>query len=132
VERALIRAGQAEELAEARAELNQQALLTVKQKQRLEEGISSILETHQQVASGNLAARAPVHEDQELWQIGHALNLLLMRLQQQAQDYRNFQNTYQEIDQIVHVLDATRTGARPSLPSCRTSLAQRLLGALRR
>ena len=132
VERALIRASQAEELAQARAELSQQAMLTAQQKQRLEEGISSILEIHRQVAVGNLAARVPVHEDQELWQVGHALNLLLMRIQQQTQDYRFLQATNQEIEQFIQLLDATSAGARPSLPPFRTPLVQRLLIALRR
>lgn len=132
VERALIRASQAEELARARAELSQQALLTAQQKQRLEEGIMSILEIHQQVAAGNLAARAPVHEDQELWQLGHALNLLLMRIQQQTQGYRILQTTNQEIEQLVRVLDATPPGARPALPAFRTPLVQHLLNTLRR
>lgn len=132
VERALIRASQAEELAAARAELSQQASLIALQKQRLEEGITSILEIHRQVAAGNLAARAPVHEDHELWQIGHALNLLLLRIQQQTQDYRLLQATYQEVEQLVHVLDTTPKEARPFLPPFRTPLAQRLLIALRR
>ncbi|GCE23053.1 HAMP domain-containing protein [Dictyobacter kobayashii] len=132
VERALIRASQAEELAEARSELSQQALLITKQKQRLEEGISSILEAHRQIAAGNLAARAPVHEDQELWQIGHALNLMLMRIQQQAQDYRSLQATYKEIDQLINVFGEARAERRPALPPVRTPLAQRLLVVLRR
>ncbi|GCE28588.1 hypothetical protein KDA_40720 [Dictyobacter alpinus] len=133
VERALIRASQAEELAQARAEVNHQSLIIAKQKKRLEEGISSILETHRQVATGNLAARAPVHEDQELWQIGQALNLMLMRIQQQAQDYRSLQMTYREIEQLITVLNETRAGTRPAfLPPCRTPLAQRLLMTLKR
>ncbi len=132
VERALVRASRAEELAEARAALSRQALLTTQQKQRLEEGIASILEIHRQVAAGNLAARVPVHEDQELWQIGHALNLLLMRIQQQIQGYRFLQATCREVEQLIHLLDATSTEARPSLPPFRTPLVQRLLIALRR
>lgn len=132
VERALIRASQAEELAEARAQLNQQALLTEQQKQRLEEGIKAILEIHRQVAVGNLAARVPVHEDQELWQVGHALNLLLMRIQQQTQSYRFLQTTNQEIERLVHVLDATPPGVQPALPIFRTPLVQHLLNVLRR
>lgn len=132
VERALIRASQAEELAAARAELSQQASLIARQKQRLEEGITSILEIHRQVAGGNLAARAPVHEDHELWQVGHALNLLLLRIQQQTQDHRRLQATYQEIEQLVQALDTTPKGSRPSLPPFRTPLVQRLLIALRR
>lgn len=132
VERALIRASQAEELAAARSELSQQALLIAQQKQRLEEGITSILEIHRQVASGNLAARAPVHEDHELWQIGHALNLLLLRMQQQTQDHRLLYTTCHEVEQLVNVLDTTPRGTRLSLPPFRTPLVQRLLIALRR
>ncbi len=130
VDRALIRASQAEELAQARAELSQQASLIANQKQRLEEGIMSILETHRQVAGGNLAARAPVQEDHELWQIGHSLNFLLMRLQQQAQDQHTLQVTYQEIEQCLQMLDTARPGTRPLLPPCRTPLGQRLRIAL--
>ncbi|GCE14509.1 hypothetical protein [Tengunoibacter tsumagoiensis] len=132
VENALIRASQAEELAEAREELSQQASYTAKQKQRLEEGITSILETHRKVSAGNLAARAPVHEDHELWQIGHSLNLLLMRVQQQEQDYRVLQATCQEIEKCIQALDATRSGRQPVFPTCRTPLAQRLINNLRR
>jgi hypothetical protein len=132
VERALVRASQAEELAAARAELSQQALLIAQQKQRLEEGITSILEIHRQVANGNLAARAPVHEDHELWQIGHSLNLLLTRMQQQTQDHLLLQATYQELEQFVRIVDTTPKGIRPAIPPFRTPLVQRLLIALRK
>jgi hypothetical protein len=132
VERALVRASQAEELAAARARLSQQAFLIAQQKQRLEEGITSILEIHRQVAVGNLAARVPVHEDHELWQVGHALNLLLMRIQQQTQGYRSLQATNQEVEQLIYALDATPTGTHAALPPFRTPLVQRLLIALRR
>lgn len=71
VQRALLRANRAEELAQARAELSRQARLTAERNQRLEEGIAQILETHRQVATGNLEARAPTQEDHELWQIAH-------------------------------------------------------------
>lgn len=82
VQRALLRASQAEELAEARAELSRQARLTTERNQRLEEGIAQILETHRQVAAGRLEVRAPTQQDHELWQIAHSLNTLLMRFQQ--------------------------------------------------
>jgi hypothetical protein len=82
VQRALLRANRAEELAQARAELSRQAHLTEERNQRLEEGIAQILETHRQVAAGNLEARAPTQKDHELWQIAHSLNTLLMRFQQ--------------------------------------------------
>jgi methyl-accepting chemotaxis protein len=82
VQQALQRASQAEELAEARAELSRQARLTAERNQRLEEGIAQILETHRQVAAGHLEVRAPTQKDHELWQIAHSLNTLLMRFQQ--------------------------------------------------
>ncbi len=133
VERALIRANLAEELAEARAELSRQAMTTAKQNQRLEEGINSILDTHRQIAAGNLAARAPVQEDHELWQIGQSLNLLLMRIQQQAQEYRHLQLSQKEVEQIINIIlmSRSRSGMRPMFPNFRTSLAQRLLIALK-
>lgn len=86
VQRALIRANRAEELANARAELTRQANLTEARNQRLEQGIAQILETHRQVAAGNLEARAPTQKDHELWQIAHSLNNLLMRLQQYVRE----------------------------------------------
>jgi hypothetical protein len=86
VQRALLRASQAEELAAARAELDRQAYLAAERNQRLEEGIAQILETHRQVAAGNLAARAPTQQDHELWQIAHSLNTLLMRFQQYVRE----------------------------------------------
>lgn len=86
VQRALLRASQAEELAAARAELDRQAHLAAERNQRLEKGIAQILETHRQVASGNLAARAPTQQDHELWQIAHSLNTLLMRFQQYVRE----------------------------------------------
>lgn len=82
VQRALLRANRAEELAQARAELSRQARLTEERNRRLEEGITQILETHRQVAAGHLEARAPMQQDHELWQIAHSLNTLLMRFQQ--------------------------------------------------
>jgi hypothetical protein len=116
VERALIRASQAEARAEARAELSRQAELTAQKNQRLQEGINSILETHRQIAAGNLAARAPGQEDHELWQIGRSLNLLLMRVQQQAQGYATLQASQQEIEQVITALNEARMGARPAFP----------------
>ena len=132
VERALVRASQAEKLAEVRAELSQQALLIAQQNQRLEDGIAAILEVHRQIAAGNLSVQVPVHEDHELWQIGHALSLLLMRLQQQTQSYRTLYITCQEIDQLIRIMDTTPFEVRSSLPPLRTLLAQRLLTVLRR
>jgi hypothetical protein len=128
VERALLRANLAEELAEARAELNRQAELIAEHNVHLQEGITSILETHRQVAAGNFSARAPVQEDRELWQVGHSLNLLLMRVQQQALENGELRLIKQEIEQVL----ASYNGALSTPISCRTSLGRYLLRILRR
>lgn len=133
VERALLRASRAEDLAAARDALNKQAKLIAEHNQRLEHGITEILEAHRQIAAGNLAARAPAQKENELWQIGQSLNILLTRFQQQTQDYRNLQQTQQEIEQVITALQATRNAHSTipaSFPRCRTPLGQRLLSAL--
>ncbi|SRR5713101_1339421 len=130
VERALLRASQAEELAEARAALSRQARLIAEQNIRLEEGIAQILETHRQIAAGNMIARVPMQEDHELWQIGHSLNTLLRRFQQQAQEERSLRSTQQEIEQVVAVLLEARRGRSLPIPYCHTPLGLRLCMAL--
>ena len=132
VRRSLMRASQAEELAEARAALNKQAMLISEQNRRLEEGIAQILETHQQIAAGNLAVRAPAQKDQALWQIGQSLNMLLRRFQQQAQEDRHLRETQQEIEQVIDALFSSRSGNLSSLPPLRTPLAARLYMLLTR
>ncbi len=130
VERALLRASQAEELAEARAALSRQARLIAEQNIRLEEGIAQILETHRQIAAGYMTARVPMQEDHELWQIGHSLNTLLRRFQQQAQEERSLRSTQQEIEQVVAVLLEARRGRSLPIPYCHTPLGLRLCMAL--
>lgn len=132
VRRSLIRASRAEELAEARAALNKQALLIAEQNRRLETGIAQILETHQQIAAGNLAVRAPAQRDQTLWQIGQSLNMMLRRFQQQAQEDHLMRETQQEVEQVIEVLFAARSGNHVSLPPLHTPLALRLYKVLAR
>jgi hypothetical protein len=132
VRRSLMRASRAEELAEARAALNKQAMLISEQNRRLEEGIAQILETHQQIAAGNLAVRAPAQKDQTLWQVGQSLNMLLRRFQQQAQEDRYLRETQQEIEQVIDALFSSRSGNPASLPPLRTPLASRLYMLLTR
>ncbi len=126
IKRSLMRASRAEELAEARAALNKQAVLISEQNRRLEDGIAQILETHQQIAAGNLAVRAPAQKDQALWQIGQSLNMLLRRFQQQAQEDRLLRETQQEIEQVIDALFSARSGNFSPLPPLRTPLAARL------
>lgn len=132
VKRSLLRANRAEELAEARAALNKQALLIAEQNRHLETGIAQILETHQQIAAGNLAVRAPAQRDQALWQIGQSLNMMLRRFQQQAQEDRLMRETQREIEQVIDALFAARAGNYAPLPPLHTPLASRLYKVLAR
>lgn len=132
VRRSLMRASRAEELAEARAVLNKQAMFISEQNRRMEEGIAQILETHQQIAAGNLAVRAPAQKDQTLWQVGQSLNMLLRRFQQQAQEDRRLRETQQEIEQVIDALFSSRSRNLSSLPPLRTPLASRLYVLLTR
>ena len=132
VEIALVRASNAEEIAKTRTIMEEQAHLIAEQNHRLEEGIAQILETHQQISAGNLAARAPTQQDLLLWQVGHSLNTLLRRFQQQAQEDRELRQTQQEIEQIAAALLEARNGQLLRLPYCRMPLAVRLLQSLER
>lgn len=71
----------------------------VQQKRELEEGIQQILQTHVAIANGNLNARAPLTEDNVLWQIARALNTLLVRLQRASLAEKELYR----VEQAVHL-----------------------------
>jgi len=78
---AILRADRAEEIAALeRRELERQQL-EIEQKQQLDTGIQQLIQTHVEVANGNFAARAPLMEENILWQVAYSLNNLLARLQ---------------------------------------------------
>lgn len=105
---AIKRADRAEMIARLEHELS-------KQKQELEEGIQQILHTHVEVANGNLKARAPLNQENVLWQIARALNTLLVRLQRASQSEVRLQQveravnwTVQTIQYAEHINQETR------------------------
>ncbi|EFH90300.1 hypothetical protein [Ktedonobacter racemifer] len=71
------------------------------QKQELEQGIQLILETHIEVANGNLNARAPLNQGNVLWQISRALNTLLIRFQRAAQAEKDLQRVEYAVNMTV-------------------------------
>ncbi|HEY4386230.1 MAG TPA: hypothetical protein VGN34_17370 [Ktedonobacteraceae bacterium] len=83
---ALMRANRAEELARLEHDLSFQSKEVAQQKRYLESSIQKIVETHMQVANGNLNARVPLVEGNVLWQISGPLNNLLARAQRWRQD----------------------------------------------
>jgi hypothetical protein len=93
---ALIRADNAEEIAKLEHDLGQQAKLAAQQKQQLEASIQKIVETHMRVANGDYSARAPLTQDNLLWQIAGPLNNLLARTQNLRQEAYRLQQALQQ------------------------------------
>jgi hypothetical protein len=93
---ALIRADNAEEIARLEHDLGQQAKATAQQKQQLEASIQKIVETHMRVANGDYSARAPLTEENILWQISGPLNNLLARTHNLRQEAAQLQYALQQ------------------------------------
>ncbi len=77
------------------------------QKKQLDIGIQHILHTHVQIANGNFQARAPLAQNNALWQIAVSLNNLLSRPQR-------FGETEQELRQTQYELQRTREALQQS------------------
>ncbi|GLV54747.1 hypothetical protein KDH_15940 [Dictyobacter sp. S3.2.2.5] len=74
------------------------------QKRELEEGIEQILQTHVAVANGHYNARAPLTQDNALWQIARALNTLLVRLQRAVLAEKELQRVEQAVSASVRAV----------------------------
>jgi hypothetical protein len=93
------------------------------QKHELEEGIEQILKTHVAIANGNFNARAPLTQDNALWQIARALNILLVRLQRAVQAERELQRIEHAVLLSVQVIQQSEQLHQPSqLPFTHTTL----------
>ncbi|MGO8949074.1 MAG: hypothetical protein ACLQUY_15795 [Ktedonobacterales bacterium] len=100
------------------------------QRRQLEVGVQQILATHVRIANGDFSARAPLSQDNVLWQIAASLNNLLGRLQKAGQaDYR-LQRTDEEIDRLVVALHDLQTGRHPIWPAPAGTSADKLLAML--
>jgi hypothetical protein len=100
---ALARADRAELIARLEHEL-------AAQKKQLETGIQHILQTHAEVANGNLDARAPLTQDHALWPLANALNTLLTRFNRSCKAERELQHIQNLLPQLVNTLqDAEQT-----------------------
>ena len=82
---AIKRADRAEVIAKLEHDLAQQAQIVVSQKRRLDSSIRQIVQTHMQVANGDLNARVPLTQENVLWEVAGALNNLLSRFQRARQ-----------------------------------------------
>lgn len=114
--KAIARADRAEQIAQLEHEL-------AAQKQKLEEGIQQILQTHVAIANGNLDARAPLTQDNVLWQIARALNTLLVRLQRASQAEKQLQRVVQAVNTSVNTIQlAEQMNQTPRISLTRTEI----------
>jgi hypothetical protein len=110
VDNAIARADRAEELAALEHAV-------AEQRRQLEVGAQQILETHVRVANGDFAARAPVVQDNILWQVAASLNNLLARLQKSAQSDHQLRRTEDELRRLAGAIDDAQAGRRPIWPA---------------
>jgi hypothetical protein len=108
-DQALRRADRAEEIAAMEHQL-------ADQKRQLDVGIRQILDTHIRVANGDFNARAPLTQDNILFQIAASLNNLLNRLARAGQAEYLYQRTVAEIHRLRQSLEAAKTGRPPLWP----------------
>lgn len=114
--KAIMRADRAEMIASLEHAL-------VEQKRELELGIEQILQTHVAIANGDFNARAPLSQDNVLWQIARALNTLLVRLQRASQAERELQRVQQAVAYSVATLQqAERQQQLPRLSFTQTTI----------
>ena len=110
VDLAIRRADRAEEIAAMEHVL-------ADQKRQLDVGIRQILETHVRVANGDFNARAPLTQDNVLFQIAASLNNLLNRLGRAGQSEYLYQRTVAEIARLRDSLRAAKSGRAPLWPA---------------
>ncbi len=108
--RAIGRADRAEELAALEHSV-------AEQRRQLEVGAQQLLETHVRVSNGEFGARAPVVQDNILWQVAASLNNLLARLQKSAQSDHQLRRTEDELRRLAGAIDDAQAGRRPIWPA---------------
>lgn len=124
VQRALLRASRAEELAEARARLQEQTRQIGEQKQRLEQGINTLQEVHARLANGEYTARVNL-QGNELLPLGVSLNLLAERLGRGGRVQQDYQRLEEAIQQLMKACAALTRGNFPvALPPTGTPVDQ--------
>ncbi len=112
METALQRADRAELIAALEQRERQWQQQELEQKQELEAGIESILNTHVRIANGDIEARTPLPQDHILWQVGMALNNLLARFQHTAYAEQTLRQTAKESAQLRLSLRRWYSGQR--------------------
>jgi hypothetical protein len=121
---AIRRADRAEEIASLEHTL-------ADQKRQLDIGIQQILQTHVRAANGDYTARAPLGQDNILWQIASSLNNLLSRLQRSGQAEHQLRRTDEEIRRLASAIDDAQAGRKPIWPAPTGTAADLILERIR-
>jgi hypothetical protein len=87
------------------------------QKRQLDIGVQQILETHVRVANGDFTARAPMNQENVLWQIAASLNNLLTRLQRSGQAEYQLRRTDEELRRLALAIRDAQAGRHPIWPA---------------
>lgn len=109
-DQAIRRADRAEEIAALEHSI-------ADQKRQLDIGIQQILQTHIRAANGDFTARAPLGQENVLWQIAASLNNLLARLQRAGQAEHQLRRTEEELARLAAAIDDAQSGRRPIWPA---------------
>jgi len=123
-DQAIRRADRAEEIAALEHTL-------ADQKRQLDIGIQQILQTHVRAANGDYTARAPLGQDNILWQIASSLNNLLSRLQRSGQAEHQLRRTDEEIRRLAAAIDDAQAGRKPIWPAPTGTAADLILERIR-
>jgi len=106
MDKALLRASRAEDLAKARQRLQRQSAQLIEQKQRLDYGIDIVKSAQARFANGDYKARAKL-QDNELAPLAISFNLLaerMNRITQIAQDYTRLQQAVKQLLEIQQTI----------------------------
>lgn len=125
VDRAILRASRAEDLAAARAHIDEQARQIAGQKQRLEHGIHAIQEVQARVANGEYSARVSLQEN-ELLPLGVSFNLMAERLGRFERIEREYQRLEGALQQLLDACTALGNGIAPPAQRATGTLADRI------
>ena len=126
---AIKRADRAQEIEALQQRELEQQQRGLEQKQQIEYGIEQILKTHIKIANGDFTARAPLAQDNILWQIARSLNNLLARLQGYNQMAIDLRRAQQEIA-TYHTTNGNAEHAQRELQRTREA-ATRLMESLK-
>ncbi len=119
-DQAIRRADRAEELAAMEHAI-------AEQKRQLDVGVQQLLQTHIRAANGDFSARAPLGQDNVLWQVAASLNNLLSRLQKSGQAEHQLRRTEDELRRVAAALDDANAGRRPLWPATSGTAADMII-----